>query len=71
MTGSEVLSRDCQHAARAERGLHTVHENINKQDLHRVERVTQTKERAERDQRQRARRRAQLEREEVLNIMED
>ena len=49
----------------------TVHEDVDKQDLHGVQRVAQPEEGAERDQRQRSARRAQLERQEVLDVVED
>ena len=52
-------------------GQRTVHEDIDKQDLHRIQRIAQPKHRAERDQRQRSRSRAQLERQEVLNVVEN
>jgi hypothetical protein len=74
-TGS--TPRDCEggpathvnlnHYTRAEL---TVHENIDKQNLHRVERIAHSEHCAERDERERGDGRAQLERQKDLNIIE-
>ena len=50
---------------------HTVHQNIDKEDLHCVEGVAEPKERAQRDQGQRGRGRTELECQKVLDVMED
>ena len=50
---------------------HTIHQNIDEEDLHCVQRVAEPKERAQRDQGQRRCCRAKLERQKVLDVMED
>jgi hypothetical protein len=51
-------------------GALTVHEDVDEQDLHSVERIAQPEHRAQRDERERCRGSAELERQEVLDIME-
>ena len=48
----------------------TIHQNVNEQDLHGIEGIAEAKHRAQRDQRQGSRGSAQLERKEVLNVVE-
>lgn len=52
-------------------GDFTVHKNIDKQYLHSIERITQPKERAECNERQSSNCSAELERQKVLDVMED
>ncbi len=49
----------------------TVHEDVDEEDLHGVQGVAQAEEGGEGDQRQRRTRRAELEGQEVLNVVED
>ena len=49
----------------------TVHKNINKEDLHSIQRIAQTEKGTERDKSEGGCRGAQLECKEVLDVMED
>lgn len=49
----------------------TVHDDVDEQDLHRVQGIAHTQNGGERDERKSRYRRAELERKEVLNVMED
>lgn len=49
----------------------TIHQNIDEEDLHRIERVAESKERAQCDQGQRGGGGAELEGQKVLDVMED
>lgn len=49
----------------------TVHEDVDEEDLHGIQGVAQAEESGEGDQRQRRARRAELEREEILDVVED
>lgn len=49
----------------------TVHEDVDEEDLHRVQRIAKPEERTEGDQRQGCARGTELEGQEVLNVVED
>ena len=70
-TGSADLSGHLSTNIRLKAGLLTVHEDIDEQDLHSVERVTQTEHRAQRDERERRSSGTELEGQEVLDVMEN
>lgn len=50
---------------------HTVHENVDEQNLHGIKRIAHPEHRTEGDEGQSSASRAELEGQEVLNIMED
>lgn len=73
MIDSVVLARD-GHQEMNTRGYYrrlTVHKNVNKQDLHSIQWIAISEERAQSDQRKRSSSSTELETQEILNVVKD